>query len=215
MISERHGNICTVTGRNTVRYEYLPSRSRNSGGIVPTPGRLHRTVGSLWNTAAKLSEAPDCSAMGWAALVPSCLLVPVGKDLQHVQVGYTYCTDQSESESESESLYDWRLSPISSSSRQAPWDSRPETFFRLNTCSHSSYVTSSLTRRRVCRLQLLLALASAFILRSESRGTHDHILLSQIRDSPTLEGQVPVFTSLRNRVAQLYTQALGSLFVCF
>jgi hypothetical protein len=28
---------------------------------------------------------------------------------------------------------------------------------------------------------------------SESRGTHDHILLSQIRDSPKLEGQVPVF----------------------
>jgi hypothetical protein len=36
----------------------------------------------------------------------------------------------------------------------------------------------------VCRLQLLLALASAVILRSESRGTHDHILLSQIRNSP-------------------------------
>jgi hypothetical protein len=36
----------------------------------------------------------------------------------------------------------------------------------------------SLTRGRVCRLQLLLVLASAVILRSESRGTHDHILLS-------------------------------------
>jgi hypothetical protein len=35
----------------------------------------------------------------------------------------------------------------------------------------------------------------------------------QIRDSPNLEGQVPVFISLRNRVAQLYPQALGSLFV--
>jgi hypothetical protein len=31
-----------------------------------------------------------------------------------------------------------------------------------------------------------------------------HILLSQIRDSPKLEGQVPVFISLRNRVARLY-----------
>jgi hypothetical protein len=39
----------------------------------------------------------------------------------------------------------------------------------------------SLTRGRVCRLQLLLALASAVILGSESRGTRDHILLSQIR----------------------------------
>jgi hypothetical protein len=35
----------------------------------------------------------------------------------------------------------------------------------------------------VCRLQLLLALASAVILGSESRGTRDHILLSQIRAS--------------------------------
>jgi hypothetical protein len=34
----------------------------------------------------------------------------------------------------------------------------------------------SLTRERVCRLQLLLVLASAVILRSESRRTRDHIL---------------------------------------
>jgi hypothetical protein len=62
----------------------------------------------------------------------------------------------------------------------------------------------------VCHLQLLLSLASAVILRSESRMTHDHILLSQIRDSPNLEGQVPLFISPRNRVAQLYPQALGT-----
>jgi hypothetical protein len=42
----------------------------------------------------------------------------------------------------------------------------------------------SLTGRRVCRLQLLLALASAVILGSESRGICDHILLPQIRDFP-------------------------------
>jgi hypothetical protein len=40
----------------------------------------------------------------------------------------------------------------------------------------------SLTRGRVCRLKLLLALASGVILGSESRGTRDHILLLQIRD---------------------------------
>jgi flagellar basal body P-ring protein FlgI len=65
----------------------------------------------------------------------------------------------------------------------------------------------------MCRLQLLLVLASAVILSSESRGTHYHILVSQIEDSPNLEGQALVFLSLRNRVAQLYPQALGSLFV--
>jgi hypothetical protein len=41
-----------------------------------------------------------------------------------------------------------------------------------------------LTRGRVCRLQLLLALASTIIFGSESHGTRDHILLSQIRDFP-------------------------------
>jgi hypothetical protein len=39
------------------------------------------------------------------------------------------------------------------------------------------------------------------------------IFYSQIRYSPNLEGQVPVFISPRNRVAQLYSQALGSLFI--
>jgi hypothetical protein len=40
----------------------------------------------------------------------------------------------------------------------------------------------SLTGGRVCRLKLLQVLASAIILGSGSRGTNDHILLSQIRD---------------------------------
>jgi hypothetical protein len=72
----------------------------------------------------------------------------------------------------------------------------------------------SLTRERVCRLQLLLVLASAVILGSESRGTRDYILLSQIRDSPQLGGPSPrICLSPRNSVAQLYPQALGPPFV--
>jgi hypothetical protein len=55
-------------------------------------------------------------------------------------------------------------------------------------------------RERVCRLQFLLVLASIVILGFESGRTHDHILLPQIRDSPNLEGLVPVFISPRNRV---------------
>jgi hypothetical protein len=96
---------------------------------------------------------------------------------------------------------------------QAPiWGLRPDfyTVTQLRVCWCGA---PSLTRERVCRLQLLLVLASAVILGSESRGTRDHILLSQIRDFPNLEGQVPVFISPRNRVAQLYPQALCSLFV--
>jgi hypothetical protein len=42
----------------------------------------------------------------------------------------------------------------------------------------------SLTRGRVCRLQLLLTLANAVIFGSESRRTRGHIFLSQIRDFP-------------------------------
>jgi hypothetical protein len=64
-------------------------------------------------------------------------------------------------------------------------------FFQLNPCGQSAYVTSSLTRRWFCCLQLLLVLASAVILGSESRGTHDHILRSQIRDSPTWRARSP------------------------
>jgi hypothetical protein len=47
--------------------------------------------------------------------------------------------------------------------------------FQLNTCGYSPYVSSSLTRGWACRLHLLLALASAVILRFESRGAHYHI----------------------------------------
>jgi hypothetical protein len=43
---------------------------------------------------------------------------------------------------------------------------------------------TSLTRGRVCRLQFLLALASAVIFLSESRRTRGHILLPQIWDFP-------------------------------
>jgi hypothetical protein len=68
-------------------------------------------------------------------------------------------------------------------------------------------------RGQVCRLQLLLALASVVILGPKFRGTHDHILLSQIRDSPNQEGHVLIFIFPRNRVAQLLPQALGLLFV--
>jgi hypothetical protein len=42
----------------------------------------------------------------------------------------------------------------------------------------------SLTRGWVCRLQLLMAPASAVTFGSQSRRTRDHILLSQIRDFP-------------------------------
>jgi hypothetical protein len=50
---------------------------------------------------------------------------------------------------------------ISSSWHQAPWDSPPEFVFQLNTCGDSPYLTFSLTRGRVCRLQLLPTLSGS------------------------------------------------------
>jgi hypothetical protein len=113
-----------------------------------------------------------------------------------------------------ELLYGWRFTANQFVLATSPLRFTTSNFiFELNTCGYSSYVTSSLTRGWVCRLQFLLVFASAVILTSESRGAHDHILLTQIRDSPNLEGQVPVFISPRNRVARLYPQALASFVV--
>jgi hypothetical protein len=78
----------------------------------------------------------------------------------------------------------------------------------MNTCGHSPYITYCLTRRWVCHLQLLLALASAFILASESRETRDHILFSPdsrlhfLSPPTTRSATVEVFdtTSTRERI---------------
>jgi hypothetical protein len=62
-------------------------------------------------------------------------------------------------------------------------------------------------------LQLLLVLARAFILGSESCGTRDHILLSQIRDCPNLEGHVPIFISPGTGWPGYNPRHWGSIFV--
>jgi hypothetical protein len=73
-----------------------------------------------------------------------------------------------------------------------PLETHDQYFFsKLNTCGHSPYATSSLTRKWVCRLQLLLVLASAVILGSKSRGTRDHILLFKFETPPTCRARSP------------------------
>jgi hypothetical protein len=60
-------------------------------------------------------------------------------------------------------------------------------------------------RRWVGPLQLMLALASAVILRLESRGTHDHIYCLRFEISPTWRVRSPyLYPPNRNRVTQLY-----------
>jgi hypothetical protein len=65
-----------------------------------------------------------------------------------------------------------------------PYEAYDQIFITVRQLRVCWYGALSLTRGRVCCLQLLLTLASAVILGSESRGTRDHILLSQIRDFP-------------------------------
>jgi hypothetical protein len=69
---------------------------------------------------------------------------------------------------------------------------------------------SSLTRKRVCNLLLNCFCTlpeQSHLSRSPTELTDMSYCL--IWDSPNLEGQVPVFISPRNRVAQLYSRALG------
>jgi hypothetical protein len=73
---------------------------------------------------------------------------------------------------------------VSSSWRQAPWDSRPE-FFQLNTCGNSPYVTSSVTRRWVpttsSHSQSHIATDGQSISKPWCRapsGAHDQILIT-------------------------------------
>jgi hypothetical protein len=128
-------------------------------------------------------------------------------------MAWTYNTQHIHWESESELLYDWRFIANQFVLATSPLEHTTSNFiFQLNTCGYSPYVTYSLMRWWVCRLQLLMVLASAVILTSDFRGTHDQILLSHIRDSPNLEGQVPVIRSPRKRVVLLQLQALNSLF---
>jgi hypothetical protein len=104
--------------------------------------------------------------------------------------------DENPNESESELIYDRPFTAnhfVLEASLLKPTTSIST--FQVNTFGYNPYLKSSLTKGLVCRLQLLLGLASTIILGSESRWTYDHILLSQIRDSPTLKGQVPVLTS--------------------
>jgi hypothetical protein len=77
-----------------------------------------------------------------------------------------------ESESESELLSDWRFTGNHFFLVTSPLRLTTSNFiFQPNTCDYSPYVTSSLTRRWICHLQLLLVLHSAVILRSEPHFT--------------------------------------------
>jgi hypothetical protein len=84
-------------------------------------------------------------------------------------------------------------------------------FSQLRVCY---FVAPSLTRGRVCNLvcNCFWALPEQSLL-GRSPAELTAIFYCFIWDSTNLEGQVPVFISPRNRVAQLYPRTLGSLSV--
>jgi hypothetical protein len=98
-----------------------------------------------------------------------CIMLYFVKKIQLVTYSSHY---PFEVRSQSELLYDWRFTAIQFVLATSLLRlTTSNLIFELNTCGYSPYVTSSLTRGWVCRLQLLLVLASADILRFESRGT--------------------------------------------
>jgi hypothetical protein len=97
-----------------------------------------------------------------------------------------------------------------------PSGTRDQFFFLLETSFRQLracyFVAPSLTRGRVCNLLYNCCWALPSQPRSGlSPAELTTIFYSLIWDSPNLESQVPVFISSRNRVAQLYPRALGSL----
>jgi hypothetical protein len=105
-----------------------------------------------------------------------------------------------QTESESELLYDRQYTANQLDLATRPLRLTTSNFiYQLNTWDHSPYIIFSLMRGWVYRLQLLLVISSLINLRSESRGTNDHILLSQIRDSPNFVDKIPLFIFPRNK----------------
>jgi hypothetical protein len=72
----------------------------------------------------------------------------------------------SQSQSQSDVLDDWRFTADQFVLAPSRLRLTARFFSQLNSCGHCPYITSSLTRGWVCHLQLLLGLASAFILGS-------------------------------------------------
>jgi hypothetical protein len=118
----------------------------------------------------------------------------------------------SESESESESYITTDGQSASMSWNKAPiWGLRPDLdYCQLQVCWFGA---PFLTRDRICPLYMLLALASAVFLGSESLGIWDHILLSQIWDFP-FRRLATSATWATEKTALLLLRAFASVRMC-
>jgi hypothetical protein len=93
------------------------------------------------------------------------------------------------SQSELLVLYDWRFTAKHFISSRSPFVTHDQHFFSNWTLAGVVLMSLPLSRENgFVVYKFLLVLASAVILMSESRWTHDRIFLSQFRDSPNLKG---------------------------
>jgi hypothetical protein len=116
-----------------------------------------------------------------------------------------YCENHTEhintlsGQSESELLYDWRFTANQFALAPSPLRLTARIFSQLNSCGHSPYITSSLTREWVCHLQLLLALARAFILNSRPYFTVSDSKLPFLSPPTTRRATVEIFDPASTR----------------
>jgi hypothetical protein len=92
------------------------------------------------------------------------------------------CQRRPQAESQNQSHIATDCQTVSKSWCRAPSGVHDQIFITVSRLRSCFCGAPSLTRGRVCLLYMLQALASAVLLGSESLGTPDHILLSQIRD---------------------------------
>jgi hypothetical protein len=127
------------------------------------------------NTSANVKSFPACSVFSTCCLVTAPTMAIPASVLKSCLNGGSLPTELSQNQSY---FTTGGLPPIRLGDK--PLETHDQQFFfQLNTCGYSPYVTSSLMRGWICSFKLLLVLASAVILRPESRETHDNILLSQ------------------------------------
>jgi hypothetical protein len=112
--------------------------------------------------------------------------------------------------SESELLYDWRFTGTLFVLETSPLRLTISNFFQLNTWGHSPYV-HPLWREDRSVVYNCCWPSPAQSFSGPSPAELMTTFYSQIRDSPNLQGQVPLFISPTMRVAQLYPQAPSPL----
>jgi hypothetical protein len=141
-------------------------------------------------TTAHIKSSQSSLAVAWWRLPTADVPFPLGS---RTGPGLSHFSQPQLSNKlrESELLWDWQNTAHQYVLATSPLRLITSDFCQLNPYDECPYVTSPLTRKWVCNLQLLLGLARAVILDSESRGTHDHILRLRFETPSTWRPRSP------------------------